>query len=106
MELAGVRTAEVSQSFPLNRAAYIFTASELAPAQEAIKAELQKLGLLDWAQIAWRDPREEVWRVWHSKSGRFESPSCEEFAVEGKFLDAVTSAAKGFRQSEDEPSRQ
>jgi len=106
MELAGVRTTEVSQGFPLNRAAYIFSVSELAPAHEAIKAELQKLGLLDWAQIAWRDPREEVWRVWHSKSGRFESPSCEELAAEGEFLDAVLGAAKKGQQSEHESSGQ
>src|ERR1035441_4709837 len=52
MELAGIRVTEASQGFAFNVAAFMFTVSKLVPAQEAIKAELEKLGLLAWVQIA------------------------------------------------------
>jgi hypothetical protein len=102
MELAGVRVTEPSHSLAFNWSAYAFTVSELGAALNAIKEELGKLGLLLQAHIAWRDPREEVWRVWHSKSNWFEMPSDEAFAAETKLRAAVIDAGKAILQSEDE----
>jgi len=102
MELSGVRVTEIAQGLELNRAYYIFTVSEITPAQEVVREELAKLGMLDWAQIAWRDPREEIWRVLWSKSGRFDPPSDEELEIEIRFLDGMIEARKKFQQSEDE----
>lgn len=98
MELAGMRVTEVSRGLPLNRAAFMFSASELAPALECIKGELEKLWLLRCAQIAWRDSREEVWRVWHSQSGRFEWPSDEQFEAEKDLLAYIRRALEKFQQ--------
>jgi len=106
MELAGVRVTEISEGFPLNDAAFIFTVSELVPAQEAVKQELEKLGLLGWAQIGWHDPREGVWRLWHPKAGRFDSPSPEELSIEGKIFAALISFAEKLPVLKDEPSGQ
>ena len=106
MELAGVRVTETAYGFPFNEAVFMFTVSKLVPALKAVKAELEKLGLQTYAQIAWSDPREEVWRVWHSKSGRYDLPSDEEFASNGKILDAFINAAKKLPVLKDEPSGQ
>ena len=106
MELAGVRVTEPFRGLPLNRAFYMFTVSDLPPAQESIKEVLKELGLLDWGQIAWHDPREEVWRVWYSKSGRFESPSKEEFAGEKELFARIISAIDAYTHSQGEPAGQ
>ena len=106
IELAGVRVTQSAQGFPFNGAACTFTVSKLVPALEAVKAEMEKLILLTEAQVAWLDPREDVWRVWHSKSGRYDPPSDEEFASNGKILDALTNAAKKLPVLKDEPSGQ
>jgi hypothetical protein len=106
MELAGVRATKPLRGLPLNRAFYMFTVSDLPTAQESIKEVLKELGLLGWAQIAWHDPREEVWRVWHSKSGRFDSPSAEEFAGEKELFARIISAIDAYTNSQDEPAGQ
>ena len=106
MELAGVHVTYVSRGFPLNWAFLMFGVSELAPAQQAVKEELEKLGLLEEAQIAWRDPREEVWRIFYSKSARFESPSDEELADERQLFEQILNAADKSKESGDEPSVQ
>jgi len=106
MELAGVHVTYGSCGFPLNRAYLMFGVSELAPAQQAVKEELEKLGLLEEAQIAWRDPREEIWRVLHSKSAHFESPSDEELADERQLSERLLNAAEKSKETGDEPSVQ
>ena len=106
MEQAGVRVTEVYRGFPLNQSFYMFSVSELTPALESIKEDLEKLGLLEWAHIVWLDPREDVWRIWYSKAAWFEPPSDEELAAEGQLFDSILSAAKKSKQSEDEPSGQ
>jgi hypothetical protein len=106
MELAGVHVTGLSRGLPFNRSFYLFTVSALTPAQESIKEELEKLGLLEWAQVAWHDPREEAWRVWYSKSGRFESPSEEELAEEKELFARILSAVGKSKHSEDEPAGQ
>jgi hypothetical protein len=106
MELAGVRVTQPFRGLPFNRAFYMFTVSELTPAQESIKEVLKELGLLDWGQIAWHDPREDVWRVSHSKSGRFEMPSAEELAGEREMFARIISAVEKSKGSEDEPAGQ
>jgi len=99
MEMAGVCVARVSRGLALNRAYYLFTVSELFLALEAVKEELEEIGLLEWAQVAWHDPREDVWRISHSKSARFEAPSDEELATERQFLDALVRAAEKVQQA-------
>jgi hypothetical protein len=94
IELKGVRVTEASRAFEFNRSVYIFTVSKRGPALEAIKEELAKLALLECAQVGWRDPREDVWRVCHSKSGRFEMPSDEEFAATKKLLETLIRAGE------------
>jgi hypothetical protein len=84
----------------------MFSVSELAPALESIKGELEKLWLLRPAQIAWHDPREDTWRVWHSQSGRFEFPSDEELRAEKDLLAYIRSAIEKFQQSINEPAGQ
>jgi hypothetical protein len=84
----------------------MFSVSELVPALECIKGELGKLWLLGSAQIAWHDPREDTWRVWHSQSGRFEFPSDEELRAEKDFLAYVVNAFEKFQQSRNEHSGQ
>jgi hypothetical protein len=106
MELAGLRVTEVSRGFPFNRASFMFSVSKLALALETIKGELEKLWLLGSAQIAWHDPREDTWRVWHSQSGRFEFPAGEELRAEKDFLAYVRSALEKFQQSRNEPAGQ
>jgi hypothetical protein len=106
MELAGLRVTAIYRGLPLNRAAFMFSVSELAPALECIKGELEKLRLLGSAQIAWHDPREDTWRVWHSQSGRFEFPADEELHAEQDFLAHVRSALEKLQQSKNEPAGQ
>ncbi len=106
MELAGVRVTEPSYYLAFNWSAYLFKVSELGAALGAIKEELGKLGLLHWAHIAWRDPREEVWRIWHSGSGWFEMPSDEALAAENKLRAAVIDAGKAVQELENEPPGQ
>jgi hypothetical protein len=106
LELAGVMATGISYGLELNQAFCIFTVSELGPAQEAMKAELEELGLLPSAQIAWFDPREQAWRVLYSQSGRFDSPSDEEFAAERGFFAEIIAAIEKLQQSKDELSGQ
>lgn len=103
IELAGVKVTEFCHGFELNRSAFMFTvssASELAAAQQAVKDELEILGLLEFAQIAWYDTRELIWRVFRSATGRFDWVSEEELAVESVFIGAITEAVKKHNQQE------
>jgi hypothetical protein len=106
IELAGVRVTEPLGALVFNRSFYLLTVSELEPALKAIKEELEKLGILSWVQIGWYDPREQVFRVWCSKSGRFDVPSDAETGAEKNVVDALLDLAKEINQSEDEPSGQ
>lgn len=82
MELAGVRVSDVFGMLQLNRSYYNFTVSDLGPAEIAVKEELNKHGLLSWAQIISRGPGDPSFRVLHSKTGHFELPSREEAAAD------------------------
>jgi hypothetical protein len=106
MELAGVRVAKATGTLEFNLSYYLFAVSEIQPALVAVKAELEKLSLLPVAQIAWHDPREGVFRVWHSKSGRFDEPPSELEDAETRFLAALSNANKVLQQLEDEPAGQ
>jgi hypothetical protein len=103
MEQAGVHVTEPGFGLVLNSSFYMFIVSELAAAQEAIKKEMEKLRLLEWVQIAWRDPREDVWRDWYSKTSRFEVPSDEEFAADRALLDEITAMWRKAFPPKDEP---
>lgn len=103
MELAGVMVTEFHGGFELNRAFYLITVSELAPALRAVKEELEKMGLAEFLQLAWRDPREEIWRVFFSRSGRFDSPSDEELSTEKDLTAEALKRGKAF-QKENEPA--
>lgn len=106
LEAAGVQVSEVASAFEFNRSYYEFAVSELALALESIKLELEKLWLLESAQIAWHDPREYVWRVSHSKSGCFEAPSNEEWAEDTELLARLRSIFEQNQGSRDESSGQ
>jgi hypothetical protein len=106
MEQAGVHVTEPFGVLQFNWSFYLFTASQLEPALNAIKEELEKLGLLNWAQIGWHDPREEAFCVWWSKTGRFDVPSDGEMAAERNVLAALVDVAKEIKQSEDERPRE
>jgi|ERR1039458_825030 hypothetical protein len=100
MELAGVHVTESSEGLEFNWSFYMFTVSELEPGLKAIKDELAKLGLLGLAQIGWYDPREDIFRSWHSKSGRFDAPSDPEFEINKRHLAALCNLAKKLKQEE------
>lgn len=102
LELAGVRVASATGTLELNWSYYLFAVSELVPALEAIKAELEKLGLLPAAQIAWHDPREAVFRLWYPQAGRFDRPAGELWEAYDKFQEALRAAAKKLQPLADE----
>ena len=106
LEMAGVPANKVFEGLPLNEAFYLFSTPKLTPAMEAIKGELEKVGLLSSAQIAWLDPREGVWRVWHPQGGRFEMPSDEELAAERSMLAQLIGAVeKGLQSGNEQPGQ-
>ena len=106
LKLAGVHVSQASSAFPLNRAFVWLVVSEISPAQQAVKEELEKLQLLEYAQIAWRDPREQIWRLCYSKSCRFDAPADEEYADERQLFEKILNAANKHQESGDEPSGQ
>jgi hypothetical protein len=60
----------------------------------AVKSELDALGVLEFAQIAWHDPREGVYRMVHSGPGslQFDIPTAAEHEAERDFVSLGTLA--------------
>jgi hypothetical protein len=81
IEAAGLTVKRSDGALQLNRSFYLFTVVErpAGPALAAVQEELVATGLLAWAQIAWRDQEELVWRMYYPKAGIFDNPSQEEF---------------------------
>jgi hypothetical protein len=99
MEAAGLLVTRPSLGMEFNSAVCAFTVSELQAALSAIKTELGGLGLLDWAQIAWDDPREGVFRIFHPESGTLVLPSEAERQSEADFIAKVYEQAKRSREA-------
>jgi hypothetical protein len=89
---AGVRSAVAT--LPFNCSFYLFTlnASPVGPALEAIRDELCALNLLPFSQIAWHDPREGIFRMFHPAEGDFLVPSEEERQADIKWFNAAKAA--------------
>ena len=88
IEANGLTVKSSDYGFQLNRSFYLFTVAErpAGRALAAVQEELAATGLLAWAQIAWRDQEELVWRLYHPKSGIFDNPSPEEFDAEKRLV--------------------
>ena len=108
IEAAGITVNSHDYAFPLNSSFYLFTVTQkpAGPALAAVQEELTATGLLAWAQIAWRDHEELVWRLYHPESGIFSVPSKEEFDAESRKVSEAEDAARKLEQSEDESSGQ
>jgi hypothetical protein len=103
IELAGPRVSQMGSVLEFNRSYYVLAVSAIETALRATKEELQELGLLNYAQIAWLDSREGFFRLWHPKTGRFDKPSDQTLDSDRAMLDALTAALWAGRQSEYEP---
>jgi hypothetical protein len=84
IEASGIVIKSSDYAFPFNSSFYLFTVAQRPAGRTLteIQDELAALGLLDWAQIAWRDRDELIWRLYHPKSGVFARPSEEDLAAE------------------------
>jgi hypothetical protein len=84
IESTGVAVKGSYYTFPFGRATYLFrlVRRPAGPALETLREELAGNRLLEFAQIAWRDYDELIWRLYHPASGVFSAPSQEEFASE------------------------
>ena len=83
IEAAGCPVAVANSCLPFYRSLYIFElgAKKRCIALKAVSAELADLKLLEWAQVAWDDVREGIWRLHYPKIGEFSMPSEAELAT-------------------------
>ncbi len=95
-ELAGLTVKSSDYGFQLNRSFHLFTVVErpVGAALAAVQEELAATGLLAWAQIAWRDQEELVWRMYCPKAGIFDNPSQEEFDAELRLVSEMQGAVQ------------
>lgn len=86
IEGAGITVKKSDWAFPFNRSFYLFTVAEkpAGRALAAVQEELAAVGLSAWAQIAWHDWNELIWRLYYPKSGIFAAPAPEEFEAEAR----------------------
>lgn len=85
IEAAGLPVRRAPYNFPFSQALLVFDLAQgqPGPALEAILRELSALRLLDSAQVAWRNPQERTWRLYHPKGGTdFMLPSKAEWDAE------------------------
>ena len=96
MEAAGIAVTNSYPAFPFNSSLYLFDLAQkpAGPALAVIRGEMEALGLLDHAQIAWRDHDELVWRLYYPKSGVFKAPSKEESEANSRLLMEAEEALK------------
>ena len=87
-------------SFPFNSAFYLFTLAKrpAGPALALVMEELAVIGLLEWAQIAWRDHGELIWRLYYPESGVFAAPSKAEFEADARKLIETSEAVQKLQQ--------
>jgi hypothetical protein len=103
IEAAGVRVIAADFTLPFNESFYLFTLGSwpVGPALAAVESEMATLGILGWAQIAWHDCNEGVFRLHHPKSGEFSVPTDSERAAEDELFRRMT-ALRGRDRTKDE----
>ena len=84
IEAADVTVKSFEFAFPFNGSFYLFTVVQrpAGTALAAVREELAAVGVIAWAQIAWHDQDELVWRLYYPESGVFGWPAKEEFDAE------------------------
>src|ERR1035441_1137181 len=84
IEAVDVTVKSFEFGFPFNRSFYLFTVVQrpAGTALAAVREELAAVGVIAWAQIAWHDQDELVWRLYYPESGVFVAPAKEEFDAE------------------------
>jgi hypothetical protein len=108
IEAAGCLVIGMTWSLAFHRSFYTFDlgSRHRLTALEAVRTELSALQLLDWAQIAWDDEREGIWRLYYPKNGEFSMPSQEErAAVQAQVAEAME-AVKKLQRLQDGSSGQ
>ena len=107
IEAAGITVKSADYGFPFNRSFYLFTVVErpAGPALAAVREELAATVVLAWAQVAWKDHDELIWRLYHPESGIFWAPSQAELEAESRFVSEMQDAVQKLQQR-DEPSGQ
>ena len=97
---AGIVVKESNYLLPFNRANYLFTLAQkpAGPALAVVREELAVIGLLDWAQIAWRDHSELIWRLYYPESGIFAAPSKAECEAEAREVTEMLEATQKLQQ--------
>lgn len=100
IEAADVTVQSVVYGFQLNRSSYRFIMAQRSPgrALAAVREELAAVGLLAWAQIAWLDRDELIWRLYYPESGRFWLPSQQEFDAEARIINENAAAVQKLQQ--------
>ena len=100
IEAADVTVKTASYAFPFNISWYLFTVIQrpAGTAMAAVREELAAVGVIGWAQIAWKDQDELVWRLYYPESGVFRAPAREEFDAELKLASEGQQAAKQLLQ--------
>lgn len=102
IEAAGIAVKGSGRALPFNSSLYFFDLAKrpAGPALVAVKAELEALGLLNFAQIAWRDHDEGIWRLYHPNLGVFRVPSSEEMGAYSRLLaetyESIKRAINGY----------
>ncbi len=102
IEAAGCRVLEASHLLPFHRSLYVFDvpAGSQKRALEAVSAELSALKFLEWGQVAWDDPREGIWRLYHPKAGVFPMPSDAELAADRALVRQTIEALEALKAVE------
>jgi hypothetical protein len=97
---AGIVVKESNYCFPFNSAFCLFTLAKrpAGPALAVVREELAVIGLLDWAQIAWRDHSELIWRLYYPESGIFAAPSEAEREADARKITELLEAAQKLQQ--------
>ena len=100
IEASGLTVKSSDHAFQLNRSFYLFTVVErpAGRALAAVQEELAATGLIAWAQIAWRDQEELVWRMYCPKAGIFDNPSQEEFDAESRLAAEMQEVIRKLEQ--------
>jgi hypothetical protein len=100
MEAVGVTVKRSDSAFPFNRSCYLFTVVQWPPGPvlAVLWAELAAVGLLAWAQVAWRNEDELSWGLFYPKSGVFAAPAPEEFEAEARVVSEGNDAIRKLQE--------
>jgi hypothetical protein len=100
IEAASITVLASSWGLPLNRSFYLFTVAQspASPALAAVWAEITAVGLLAWAQIAWRAEDELSWRLFYPKTGIFAWPGRDEIDAESRIASDGVEAIRKLQE--------